>query len=126
MIWAGGGGGGADVSTRQYNGPFTAATWSPARGGGGGQGFDNINGSYGGEYTNGSSEPPHPVADGNEYFGDQYSNGNSGNYGGEWGQPGADGNGTDGGAAGIAIKSNGFAVSVISGDNSLSIRGLRT
>jgi hypothetical protein len=117
LIWAGGGGGGADATTG-----YTMGYFSPASGGGGGQGYGK---SDGGEYTIGSMGAP-PVVDGWEDDGSQSSAGLSGNFGGAWGENGANGESSNGGLAGIAIKSNGFNVTITSGNNDLSIRGRRT
>jgi hypothetical protein len=123
LIWAGGGGGGSDTSVFVSGGPFTPF-WTPADGGCGGQGFGDAIGGY---YTTGATDPATPANDGRGQTGNQSSKGTaSGNDGGEWGEAGQNGAASDGGLAGEAIKSNGFTVDIISGDNSLSIRGRRT
>lgn len=113
LIWAGGGGAGGQL----YIPPQPPVpTYIPRNGGGGGQGFGE---SLGGFNTDGS------VFTSRASSGSQSS---PGTYGGEWGERGGSQSqsGDNGGAAGISIKSNGFSVTIISGDNPLSIRGLRT
>lgn len=125
LIWGGGGGGAAEKSQN-----FVVGQWTGAKGGGGGQGFGN---SAGGSYTTGSSSGPGspPTSAGLAMQGSQSGPGNNSVSvaGGEWGEngtlPGTQGD-SQGGLAGIAIKSNGFNVNIIAGDNPLSIRGRRT
>lgn len=117
LIWAGGGGGGGtEVLSTAGPGPLT---YPHASGGSGGQGYGN---SSGGLYFNAA---PTVGGSGYEQGGNQSTYGPSGNYGGGWGESGTTST-KAGGLAGEAIKSNGFSVTIISGDNSLSIRGRRT
>lgn len=121
LIWAGGGGGGSDLSAVVPN--PSSPYWYSAEGGCGGQGFVNSSGGY---YTIGAIVPATPSNNGTCEAGNQSKFGAlNGRNGGAWGEAGENGTYTNGGAAGIAIKSNGFNVSIISGDNSLSIRGSR-
>ncbi len=107
LIWAGGGGGEGTPSIPTTNG------W----GGGGGQGFGVALGGF--NSTSGVNTTHAPS-------GNQSSPGyGPGGHGGKWGENGELFNGPLV-TAGIAIKSNGFAVTITSGDNILSIRGLRT
>jgi len=111
LIWAGGGGEGGE----EYISPQGASlTLVPRSGGGAGQGFGT---SIGGKNSDGAVFTTRAPS------GSQ----SSPSYGGgEWGADGARvGFSSLGGLAGIAIKSNGFSVTIISGDNPLSIRGRR-
>jgi hypothetical protein len=116
LIWAGGGGGGGDTVVDIISAYIV-------RGGGGGQGYGI---SLGGtarkvfvdtQAANGSRESA-GISDISV-------------SGGEWGESG--GNGTSfggvfaaGGLAGESIRSNGHTITIIAGDNPLSIRGRRT
>lgn len=122
LIWAGGGG-----ATGQYYVPKQGpgGVYSvPRVGGGGGQGFGEALGGW--------------SSDGNGNFTQRAESGNqsgAGNFGcppgGSWGERGQGGFDNAGGffvqsESGEAIKSNGFSVNIIAGDNALSIRGRRT
>jgi hypothetical protein len=115
LIWAGGGGAsGQFYVSPQGPGPF----YVPASGGGGGQGFGE---AIGGRNADGAGNFSQRAQSGN-----QSAPGTSGcPPGGNWGESGLT-VGAAGGAAGVAIKSNGFSVTIISGDNPLSIRGRKT
>jgi hypothetical protein len=114
LIWAGGGGGGGTP----YIPPVSFNPPSATFGGGGGQGFGS---SIGGLNTNGTSSTTRAQNGGQAGPGTQ-----PGNDGGEWGLDGDTNGGGLGGLSGIAIKSNGFNVTITAGDNELSIRGRRT
>jgi len=133
LIFAGGGGRGASGYSRVEYSPYDF--FSPSAGGNGGQGFGESLGGLqsSGSAWNGTYWEPH-YHDERAPNGNQSGVGLSDTTGGRWGENG--GNGTDdgndgqtasqGGLAGVAIKSNGFNVTIISGDNALSIRGRRT
>jgi hypothetical protein len=125
LIWAGGGGGGAEKTYAVAPGPLFPV-YVRARGGSGGQGFGS---SGGGDYTNGANGTSLPVNDGTELWGNQASYGSSGIHGGSWGESGSNGSTSirsSPGLAGIAIKSNGNTVTISSGNNDFNIRGRRT
>lgn len=113
LIWAGGAGGGGDdyvpyISTP--NGP----TFFPRFGGSGGQGFGEALGGYNTSAEAYSDRAP---------SGNQSTNGEgAGADGGEWGQDGDPG-GAVVAIGGAAIKTNGFSVTIIAGNNNISIRG---
>jgi len=113
LIWAGGAGGGG----QEY---FSAPSPVPRLGGGGGQGFGS---SLGGRNTNGTTFSDRAQSGSQSSPGEYLPGG--GASGGAWGENGGSSS-YAGGLAGIAIKSNGFSVTIISGDNPLSIRGRRT
>jgi len=114
LMWAGGGGGDGQYYVGSYPGP----TYIPRFGGGGGQGFGT---ALGGKNTNGLAFTDRAPS------GDRTTAGITpfAESGGEWGENGFNSiyrppN------SGIAVKSNGFAVTFTAGDNSNSIRGRRT
>lgn len=115
LIWAGGGGAPGEF----YIGPQgPSSTPIPRRGGGGGQGFGY---SLGGRNTDGIA------------FTDRAEGGNKSSPGvnncpdgGAWGEQPIMPSGQPGGLGGIAIKSNGFSVTITAGNNDFNIRGRRT
>jgi len=120
-IWAGGGGAGGSRSSGTNDPVITG----PLNGGGGGQGF--VGGTGGNAGTVRIDFGPildtaQPGVDG--------SRGSPGSQGGvsagEWGEDGDSPTGSDGGLGGFAIVSNGNTVTIISGDNSLNIKGRRS
>lgn len=113
LMWAGGGG-----AHGQYIIPISPQP--PRFGGGGGQGFGYAEGGLntdGVDYTNRAPTGTQTKPGG----------GGANLKGGEWGEKGEQlvdfPRPTN---AGVAIKSNGFNVTIIAGNNNLSIRGLRT
>lgn len=126
LIWAGGAGGNAGMS--HWVGIDTIA-FNGAHGGNAGQGFGV---SVGGYFTTGTQygplPPPASARGGN---GSQLSQGTHPycSTGGAWGESGGtlgDEVASIAGIAGEAIKSNGYSVTIIAGNNALSIRGRRT
>jgi len=115
LIWAGGAGG-----TGQFYSASLGGVYYPRFGGGGGQGFGE---AIGGRNTNGTSYTDRAES------GNQYSPGEAGfggaESGGKWGEDGYSFNPLRG-LAGEAIKSNGYNVIIVTGDNPQSIRGRRT
>lgn len=116
LIWAGGGGGGG-LDYIPYISTPNGPTFFPRFGGGGGQGFGNAIGGFNTSADAYSDRAP---------SGNQASaGGGAGAHGGEWGADGEYGSNPLPAFGGFAIKSNGFIVTITSGDNTLSIRGYR-
>lgn len=126
IIWAGGAGGNAGMS--HWVGIDTIA-FNGAHGGNAGQGFGV---SLGGYFTTGTQYGPlPPPANARGGNGSQLSQGTHPycSAGGAWGESGGtlgDEVASIAGIAGEAIKSNGYTVTIIAGNNALSIRGRRT
>lgn len=126
LIWAGGAGGNAGMS--HWVGIDTIA-FNGAHGGNAGQGFGV---SVGGYFTTGTQYGPlPPPANARGGNGSQLSQGTHPycSTGGAWGEDGGtlgDEVASIAGIAGEAIKSNGYTVTIIAGNNALSIRGRRT
>lgn len=114
IIWGGGGGG----DGLPYVSPPYPYVYISRSGGGGGQGFYT---ALGGQNTNGIIFTDRAPSGTQSAYGAPLS----GLSGGAWGEDGgrASGRSTN---AGIAIKSNGYNVTITAGDNALSIRGRRT
>lgn len=113
LIWAGGGGGGGLDYIPYTSGPF-GPTFYPRFGGGGGQGFGTALGGFNTTADAYSDRAP---------SGNQSNPGlGAGAHGGGWGEDGQPGDAFTA-FGGYAVKSNGFTVTITSGNNSLSIRG---
>lgn len=125
VIWSGGGGQGGGSSSGQFENINYFSLAAPGDGGGGGQGFAVSKGGVRGS-----------VADVTEFLVTEYGqSGDSGNQasfsGGGWGKAGPastrnwlyEPGRAAGGAAGIAIKTNGNSVSIIAGNNPTNIKG---
>ena len=115
LIWAGGGGGSGYTSGSTPLGTFSY-------GGGGGQGIGTAYGGYNGGVVSGRAQNGIRNGPGQVNI-NPISGGTMSLSGGEWGEAGK---GPTAGLAGIAIKSNGNPVTIVSGDNNLNIKGRRT
>ncbi len=124
-LWAGGGGAGASDSWVEN------PTVSGGNGGSGGQGYAQSGFGTKATATSTSFNRSDTGIDG--LHGSRSNPGTlAGVSGGEWGETGdggkaaSEGTRNNGGLAGFAIKSNGNAITVLSGDNNLNIRGRRS
>lgn len=116
LIWAGGGGGSGGTDGR--GSPSGPAVY----GGGGGQGVGMAYGGYNGGIVTGRAPNGYRAGPGQVILTDPV--GLTINLsGGNWGESGR---GQFPGLAGVAIKSNGNPVTIVSGDNNLNIKGRRT
>lgn len=135
----GGGGGGGSGAARSADNPGTSGSFSAGGGGGGGgQGYNNAAGGDRGRgntdnATAGTAGSSAGNGSGGSGGSSGFEDGGVGGNGGTWGLPGSvagTGAGTNyvtgrgsRGAAGYAVRKNGFTVTITAGNNSSQIKG---